>query len=919
MQKTTGVIDEKYKIVMENINIGVSKHILDEKFTLIWANSIFYQQLGYSKEEYDSDFKSFYDYFINYPDEFEKIKQVFHNTLKMEETKFEYDIKMPIKSGGFIWLRMKGTIDKNNQTDIVYIVYSNINDLMLEQEKLKNIYEERVNNFEWIMSEYTGNIYISDIDNYELLYLNQNACNTLHMPLKKIIGRKCYEVIQGGDTPCPFCTNAYLKKEESYDWEFYNPVLKRTFMIKNRKIDWQGHNARIELSCDMYSEEYKLAKKDREREAILRTIPGGLTRVDARDMSTILWYGGDFLKIIGYTEEQFEEEINFQCASYVHPDDLEYAVKVMESSRETNTPTIMEARIITRSGETKNLTMTFSYISGKDSWDGIPSFYSVGIDVTKERQEQERQHKALQDAYQTARVANSAKTNFLSSMSHDIRTPMNAIIGMTMIAQSNIKSVDKVSDCLNKINVSSRHLLNLINEVLDISKIESGKIDLALEKVDLPELVQNVYDMSKSLASGKNQEFKIIVEGVKHEKIIADGERLRQIFMNLISNAVKYTPNDGHILLQIKETDPLIPGKGYFEFVFTDDGIGMSEDFLPHLFEPFARAEDSRISRIQGTGLGLAITENIIRMMNGTIEVYTEVGKGSQFVVSIPLQYYDEEEHTDEELIGRSVLVVDDEQDVCESAVLLLNELGMKGKWVLSGIEAIRCIEEAHYNKEDFFAIILDWKMPEIDGLETIRIIRNKVWKEIPIIIVSAYDLSDIENEFIKAGADAFITKPLFKSKMLHVLELFCSSNTFKNTNTHIEEMSSELCGKRVLLVEDNELNREIATELLSMQGILVESAKNGKEAVEMFSASKLKYYTAILMDIQMPIMDGYQATNLIRNMARLDAQTIPIIALSANVFVSDVKAAKMAGMNDHIAKPIDVKYLIDIIKKYIN
>lgn len=919
MQEIMEIEDNRFKSVMEKMNVGVSKHLLDEDFTLIWANNSFYQQFGYSKEEYDANYKSLYDFLIENPTIFKKIKNYFYDTYENKKTELEYDIKMPIKTGEFIWFRMKGTIIKGKQSDIIYIIYSNINDLMLKQEKLTSNYKEKLDNFEWMMSEYTGNIYISDIDNYELLYLNRNACNTLGLPLNKAVGKKCYEIIQGRNTPCPFCTNPFLKKEESYNWEFYNPVLERTFMIKNRMINWQGHNARIELSCDMYSAEYKLAKKDQEREAILRTIPGGLARVDARDMCTILWYGGEFLQIIGYTKEQFEQEINAQCSAYVHPDDLDYAIKVMASSRETKTPTIMEARIITRSKETKILTMTFSYISGEESFGGIPSFYSVGIDVTKERQEQKRQHKALQDAYQAARIANSAKTNFLSSMSHDIRTPMNAIIGMTMIAQSNIGSSEKVSDCLNKINVSSRHLLSLINEVLDISKIESGKIDLVLEKVDLPELVQNVYDMSKSLASSKNQEFKIIVDGVKHEKIVADGERLKQIFMNLISNAVKYTPNNGHILLQIKETDPLIPGKGYFEFIFIDDGIGMSEEFLPHLFEPFARAEDSRISKVQGTGLGLAITENIIRMMNGTIEVYTKVGEGSKFVVSIPLQYYEEKEHTDKELLGRSVLVVDDDQDVCESAVLLLNELGMKGKWVLSGIEAVHCMEEAHNNKENFFAIILDWKMPEIDGLETIKIIRNKLWKEIPIIIVSAYDLSDIESDFIKAGADAFITKPLFKSKILHVLELFCSSNTFRNKNIQTEETSLELCGKRILLVEDNELNREIATELLSMQGILVESALNGKEAVDMFIESKPGYYTAILMDIQMPIMDGYQATTLIRNLPRMDALTIPIIALSANVFVSDVKAAQMAGMNDHIAKPIDVKYLIEIIKKYLN
>lgn len=293
--------------------------------------------------------------------------------------------------------------------------------------------EKRAGYFKWMLDEYIGNVYVADIETYELYYLNQSACATLERPAAELIGRKCYEVIQGRNSPCPFCTNDCLKEDEFYEWEFYNPVLDRTFLIKNRLIDWEGHKSRLELSHDNYSTEYRLEKKDREREAIVRTIPGGFIRLDARDLRTILWYGGGFLSLIGYTKEQFEEELHSQC-TYIHPDDIQQVTEAMQHSIENGTNVLLEARIVTRGGEVKLQTMTFSYVQGKDSWDGIPSFYSVGIDVTKEREEQAKQRHALEDACEAARVANATKSNFLSSMSHDIRTPMNAIVGMSSIA-----------------------------------------------------------------------------------------------------------------------------------------------------------------------------------------------------------------------------------------------------------------------------------------------------------------------------------------------------------------------------------------------------------------------------------------------------------------------------------------------------
>lgn len=901
------------------LNAGVFCCMLDEDLTLLWGNTCFFTWIGYTAEEFRQEFHNLSRYYAAYTNDIRTIKNSISNALNNGSWKTETTVRIPKRDGNFSWAQLSINIDfdSNKDVPVAMAVLSDVSELYIEKEEKTRLYEQKLQYFNWMMDVYVGNIYISDMKTYDLLYLNKSSCNTLGTPADKLLGRKCYEVIQGRSSPCPFCTNKLLSEDEFYEWEFFNPVLNRTFMIKNRIINWNGHRSRIELSHDMYSTEYKLAKKDKEREALIRSIPGGFSRLDARDLSTILWYSADFLEIIGYTEEQFKDELKSRM-DFVHPDDLKRIVESLKQIKLTGQNLILEARILTRSGNTKILTMTFCYASEKDSWDGIPSFYSVGIDVTDDRKEQARQRKALEDAYELARISNDAKTNFLSSMSHDIRTPMNAIMGMTVIARANLNYPERVNDCLEKVNSSSRHLLSLINEVLDMSKIESGKIDLISEVVSLPELLQNVMDICKPLIAEKNHELHISAEGVQHEKVITDGGRLQQVFMNLLSNAIKYTPDGGVIGLHIQETTSAIPKKGQYEFVFTDNGIGMSSEYMKHMFEPFSRAEDPKISKIQGTGLGLAITENIVSMMNGTIEAKSELGKGSRFLVSVPLEVCEEQVTSDVELTGLPVLVADDDLIVCESTTALLNELGMRGCWVLSGEEAVINVIEAHERGDDFFAVILDWKMPGMNGLDTVRAIREKLGKDVPIIIISAYDYSDIQEEFRLAGADAFITKPLFKSKMLHVLQLFCQSRCTEPLPLTKEEPNPDLAGKKILLVEDNELNREIAEELLQMNGLSVDSVENGQLAVERFQASDCGEYDCILMDIQMPVMNGYEATETIRALSRKDAKTIPILALTANAFASDLGKAHSVGINAHIAKPIDTKLLFDVMRKWI-
>lgn len=544
----------------------------------------------------------------------------------------------------------------------------------------------------------------------------------------------------------------------------------------------------------------------------------------------------------------------------------------------------------------------------------------IGADTTEQRQTETRTRQALLEAYEAAKRANSAKSDFLSRMSHDIRTPMNAIIGMTAIAGTHLDDRDRVADCLNKITVSAGHLLALINEVLDMSKIESGKIDLNEEEFNLSDLIDALILMVRPQIKAKGQELNVSIKDVVHEKVIGDRSRIQQSFLNLMSNAIKYTPDGGKISLCISEKPTHRERVGWYEFVFEDTGIGMTPEFVEHIFEPFSRATDSRVNQIQGTGLGMAIAENLVRMMNGSIKVESELNKGSRFTVTMSMKLQETEEVLHDSLADLPVLVADDEPCTLENACRMLDEMGMRSESAKDGHEAVEKAVKRHEAGEDYFAVILDWKMPGMDGIDAAKEIRHQVGSDVPIIIISAYDWADIEMEARAAGADAFIGKPLFKSRFAHLFREILSDGEEKSNENDVKELLNEnFAGCRALLAEDNELNAEIATELLKMMNVEVEYAENGQAAVDLFAASEQNRYQIIFMDIQMPVMDGNEAARAIRALPRRDAKRIPIIAMTANAFSEDVQASLNAGMNEHIAKPLDLKQFVKVLKRWLN
>ena len=553
-------------------------------------------------------------------------------------------------------------------------------------------------------------------------------------------------------------------------------------------------------------------------------------------------------------------------------------------------------------------------------WDGTKLVKALlaSMDVSQEKKAEIESHKALKEAYRAAESASCAKTEFLSNMSHDIRTPMNAIVGLTAIAGANIESQDRVVECLGKITKSSRHLLGLINEVLDMAQIESGRMSLAEEDFSLPELVDNLLTLTKPAIDEHHHQLEVHIEHIEHEAVCGDSLRIQQVFVNLMSNAVKYTPDGGNITLTIKEKPNGFSELGCYEFSIEDNGIGMTPEFQKIMFEPFSRADDHRTTKVQGTGLGMAIARNIVNLMNGDIQVESAPNKGTKITVTVYLKLQENEKEQEKELLDLPVLVVDDDKTCCESTVATLQEIGIAGEWVLTGKEAVERCAARHKTGRDYFAVILDWKMPEMDGIATARRIRECVGEDVTIIILTSFDFSEIEEEARAVGVNAFMAKPLFRSRLTATLRQFTSGKKEKNARNYLEDFAKEnYAGKRILLVEDNELNREIATEIIGMTGVTIDSAENGKIAVEKVMEAPEKWYDLIFMDIQMPIMNGYEATAAIRALAGSRGK-VPIIAMTANAFAEDVQLAKNTGMNEHIAKPLDLNKLNDVLKQWL-
>ena len=543
----------------------------------------------------------------------------------------------------------------------------------------------------------------------------------------------------------------------------------------------------------------------------------------------------------------------------------------------------------------------------------------ISQDTTQEKLSEIRTRDALRDAYQTANRANQAKTEFLSNMSHDIRTPMNAIVGMTAIAGAHIHDKERVKDCLEKITQASHHLLELINEVLDMARIENGKISLNEEEFNLSDLVDNIVTISRVGIEKHGHRLDMHISKITHEKVRGDSLRLRQLLMNVMSNAIKYTPDGGRIGFSIREIPTEARGGGLYEFIIKDNGIGMTRSFQKIMFEPFSRADEKRTSQIQGTGLGMAIAQNIARLMNGTISVKSAPGKGSTFTITLYLKWQEEKIDDLGHLIHRPILIVDDDVLSGESAVGILHDIGLRGEVVTSGEEAIAKAEALRAAHENYHAIIIAWKMHGMDGIETVRRLRRIVGAGVTILIQSAYDCAAIEAEAREAGADDFLMKPLFRSRLLAALKASAEGESRAAEKTDGLELSSlRMAGRRILVVEDNALNREIAQELLEMTGADVETAMNGQDGADKVASHPSGYYQLVFMDIQMPVMNGYEATRAIRRLPGRDQKALPILAMTANAFAEDVVRAKNAGMNEHIAKPLDMERLAEALRKWI-
>ena len=547
----------------------------------------------------------------------------------------------------------------------------------------------------------------------------------------------------------------------------------------------------------------------------------------------------------------------------------------------------------------------------------IPADYGQYLAVFHETTKEHNMREHLADALTQAQNSNRARTAFFSSMSHDIRTPMNGIIGMTNVALNSLDNREKVESCLNKITAASGHLLALINEVLDMSRIESGKISLKEELVHLPSMIANLISFIRPDMDKKGQSFQLKSQILEHDTVISDGLHLQKILLNLLSNAVKYTQAGGTISLQIAETK-VESDTIRMCFVVEDNGIGMTPEFLERVFTPFERAEDSRMSQAAGTGLGLAITKSIIDMMEGEICVESEKDRGSRFTVEIPLKLPNRQVQELPDLAGYSVLIVDDDQDACESISLMLQETGIRADWVMSGMAAVDKAWQAHTREDDYCIVIVDWKMPEMDGVETARQIRARLGSEMPILLLSSYDWETVKEEAIQAGINGFLTKPIFKADILERLQHYIHGGQPEQEEQQTQ-ISQNLEDLRILVADDNELNLEIMFEILNSSGAEVDSVHNGKEALDAYLKSSQNYYQIILMDVHMPEMNGLEATKEIRNSGRADALVVPIIAMTADVFKEDIRRCQEAGMNAHIGKPVELDKLYSTVRKFLN
>ena len=634
------------------------------------------------------------------------------------------------------------------------------------------------------------------------------------------------------------------------------------------------------------------------------------------------------------TDHPFAEALNVGEHFSFHDAFTSYAEKfVAEDYREGFLEFIEPQNI--RERLASELIITYRYLirrDGKESYEMLRMagvrhpedrddhmVHAIGVgftDIDQEMRDALARNAALNDALAAAEEANKAKTAFLSNMSHEIRTPMNAIIGLNSIALSDPETPEKTKEYLRKIGTSAKHLMNIINDILDMSRIESGRMVVKNEEFSFPKALEQVNTMISGQCRDKGLNYDCKVRGKIDDYYIGDSMKLRQILINILGNAVKFTPEKGTVSFLVEEL-ARFDGKATIRFTITDTGIGMSEEYLPKLFETFSQEDNSSTNRYGSTGLGMPITKNIVELMNGNIEVESEKGVGTTFKVTVTLgecerttQKAEADELHPSEM---SVLVIDDDPDACEYAQFVLGQVGITCEIASSGQEAVSMVEMRHARREPYNLILVDWRMPDMDGIETTRRIRSVIGEDVAIIILTSYNWEEVEGEARQAGVDSFVAKPLFAGTVMDEFR-----EAFKKKNESLMENRVDLRGRRVLLAEDMIVNAEILMMILSMREMEADHAENGKLAVEMFESHPEGYYDAILMDMRMPEMDGLEATRVIRKLDRADAKTIPIIALTANAFDEDVQRSLQAGLNAHLSKPVEAENLYDTLESLI-